>query len=118
MEKLLRQTYLYDFYGEFLTDHQKSVYEDVVFNDMSYSEIAKQGGVSRQGVYDLVKRVDKILEEYENKLGLVAKYIDAKDKLTGLREMVSSLKDELTDKVLLDKLSKLDEVAKDLEENF
>ena len=36
MEKIVRQSMLYDFYGELLTEHQKSVYEDVVNNDMSY----------------------------------------------------------------------------------
>ena len=65
MEKIVRQSMLYDFYGELLTEHQKSVYEDVVNNDMSYSEIARLNNISRQGVYDMVRRCDKILEEYE-----------------------------------------------------
>ena len=37
-------------------EHQRRVYEDVVFNDMSLSEIAEEQGISRQGVHDLVKR--------------------------------------------------------------
>ena len=41
MEKIVEQTLLYDFYGELLTDHQKKVYEDVVFNDLSLSEAAE-----------------------------------------------------------------------------
>ena len=41
MEKIVEQTLLYDFYGELLTDHQKQVYEDVVFNDLSFSEAAE-----------------------------------------------------------------------------
>ena len=73
MEKIVRQSMLYDFYGELLTEHQKSVYEDVVNNDMSYSEIARLNNISRQGVYDMVRRCDKILEEYEEKLMLVHK---------------------------------------------
>ena len=55
MEKIVRQSMLYDFYGELLTEHQKSVYEDVVNNDMSYSEIARLNNISRQGVYDMVR---------------------------------------------------------------
>ena len=39
MEEILRQTLLYDFYGELLTEHQKQVYEDVVLNDYSLSEV-------------------------------------------------------------------------------
>ena len=56
---------LYDFYGELLNEHQKEIYEDVVFNDMSPSEIAREEGISRQGVHDLIKRCDKILKDYE-----------------------------------------------------
>ena len=40
MEKIVEQTLLYDFYGELLTDHQKEIYEDAVFNDLPLSEIA------------------------------------------------------------------------------
>lgn len=40
MEKILEQTLLYDFYGELLTEHQRQVYEDVVLNDFSLSEVA------------------------------------------------------------------------------
>ena len=79
MEKIVRQSMLYDFYGELLTEHQKSVYEDVVNNDMSYSEIARLNNISRQGVYDMVRRCDKILEEYEEKLMLVHKFMKAQE---------------------------------------
>ena len=57
MEKIVEQTLLYDFYGELLTDHQKEIYEDAVFNDLSLSEIADQQGISRQGVHDLTKEM-------------------------------------------------------------
>ena len=81
MEKIGRQVFLYDFYGELLTEHQKRVYEDVVLNDMSLSEIAEELGISRQGVHDLVKRCDKILAGYEEKLHLIAKFQSAKQKV-------------------------------------
>ena len=45
MEKIVEQGLLYDFYGELLTDHQKAIYEDVVINDMSLSEIAREQGI-------------------------------------------------------------------------
>ena len=71
MEKIVRQGMLYDLYGGLLTDHQKQNYEELVNNDMSLSEIAEQYGISRQGVHDLIKRCDKILEGYESKLHLL-----------------------------------------------
>ena len=78
MIKIVEQSMLYDFYGELLTEHQKHIYEDVVFNDMSPSEIAREEGISRQGVHDLIKRCDKILKEYEDKLHLVERFMKTK----------------------------------------
>ncbi len=80
MEKFVEQTMLYDFYGELLTSHQRSVYEQVVFNDMSYSEAAEEYSVSRQGIHDLVKRCNRQLEEYESKLHLLERYLKIRDK--------------------------------------
>lgn len=74
MEKFVEQALLYDFYCELLTEHQKRIYEDVVFNDLSLSEVAEQQNISRQGVHDLIKRCDRSLRDYEAKLGLVRKF--------------------------------------------
>ena len=78
MEKIVEQGLLYDFYGELLTEHQRQIYEDVVFHDLSASEIAREQGISRQGVHDLVKRCDRILEDYEEKLHLMEKFGNTK----------------------------------------
>ena len=61
MEEKLEQAYLYDFYGELLNEHQRQVYEDFVFNDLSLGEIASEEGISRQGVADRIKRCNKKL---------------------------------------------------------
>ena len=82
MEKIFEQALLYDFYGELLTEHQRNIYEDAVFNDMSLSEIAEVQGISRQGVHDLIKRCDKILQDYESKLHLVERFDKAKAKVS------------------------------------
>ena len=71
MEKFVEQGYLYDFYGELLTERQQQVYESVVLEDYSLSEVAEDLGISRQGVHDMIKRCNKTLEEYEQKLHLV-----------------------------------------------
>ncbi len=81
MEKIVEQTLLYDFYGELLTDHQKKVYEDVVFNDLSLSEAAEVHGISRQGVHDLIRRCGQALQNYEAKLGLVEKFLKTQEKV-------------------------------------
>ena len=81
MEKIVEQGLLYDFYGELLTDHQKKIYEDVVFADLSLSEIAREYGISRQGAHDLVKRCNNILQEYEDKLHLIRKFLIIREKI-------------------------------------
>lgn len=59
MDEKLRLTYLYDFYGELLNDRQRQIYEDSVFNDLSLGEIAREEGISRQGVSDMVKQIGR-----------------------------------------------------------
>ncbi len=87
MEKKVIQTYLYDFYGELLTEHQKSIYEDFVLNDLSLSEIAQERQISRQGVHDLVRRCDRILEDYEEKLHLLERFLRIKEKVGRIQEL-------------------------------
>jgi hypothetical protein len=90
MEKIFEQALLYDFYGELLTEHQRSVYEDAVYNDMSLGEIAEERGISRQGVHDLIKRCDKILLDYEAKLHLVERFDRAKGKIREIERLTES----------------------------
>lgn len=94
MEKIYEQTMLFDFYGELLTEHQRSIYEDAVYNDMSLGEIAQERGISRQGVHDLVKRCDKILQDYESKLHLVERFAKAKATVGEIEKLTRVAEDE------------------------
>lgn len=106
MIKIVEQSMLYDFYGELLTEHQKKIYEDVVFNDMSPSEIAKEEGITRQGVHDLIKRCDKILREYEEKLHLVEKFMNTKKDIEKIKQISDKFKLN-NDVNLIDEIIKL-----------
>ncbi len=81
MDEILKQSLLYDFYGELLTDHRKEIYEQFILEDLSLSEIAQSAGISRQGVHDLIKRCNRTLEEYEEKLHLVERFLAIKEKV-------------------------------------
>lgn len=81
MEKIVEQGLLYDFYGELLTAHQRQIYEGIVYENLSLSEIAQEQGISRQGVHDIVKRCDKALLEYEKKLKLIARFLTIKEQI-------------------------------------
>ena len=97
IEKLELRGMLYDFYGELLTPHQKKIYEDAIVNDLSLSEIANEQGISRQGVHDIIKRCDKALAEYEEKLHLVEKFLSVKqdvEEIHRLAEQFHQTKDE------------------------
>ncbi len=87
MEKIVEQGLLYDFYGELLTKHQRDVYEDAVCHDMSLAELAEEYGISRQGVHDLLRRCDRILAGYEEKLQLVKKFEDAKKSMAEINRL-------------------------------
>ncbi len=114
MEKFVEQTLLFDFYGELLNEHQRSIYEDAVFNDLSLSEIADEHGISRQGVHDLIKRVNKTLEGYEEKLHLIEKFLGAKEKLKRI--------DELTHEYMESKdiscITRIQQITQDVIDNF
>ncbi len=94
MERKVMQTYLYDFYGELLTEHQRDIYEEFVLDDLSLSEIAQEEGISRQGVHDLVKRCDRILQGYEDKLHLLERFLHTKEKVTRIRTLSRNYQDQ------------------------
>lgn len=90
MEKRVFLGYLFDFYGELLNDHQKEIYSEYILDDLSLNEIAEEHGVSRQSVFDLVKRCTKMLETYEEKLSLVERFLKIKDEIG----KISNISDE------------------------
>ncbi|MDI9241751.1 YlxM family DNA-binding protein [Fusibacillus kribbianus] len=106
MEKIVEQALLYDFYGELLTDHQKQVYEDVVFNDLSLSEVAEDRGISRQGVHDMIKRCNRILQDYEEKLGLVEKFVKTQEKVQEIHRLTQEYR-KTEDKELVFKIEEI-----------
>ncbi len=93
MEEKVEQAYLYDFYGELLNEHQRKIYEDFVFEDLTLAEIAAEEGISRQGVHDMVKRCTRTLEGYEEKLHLVEKFQAAKQKVERIHHLTQEFKE-------------------------
>lgn len=80
MDKVLEITLLYDFYGELLTEKQRSVIELYYLDDYSLNEIGDSYGITRQAVHELIKRTEKILQGYEAKLMLVDKFLKQKER--------------------------------------
>jgi hypothetical protein len=107
LKKTIRMTMLFDFYGSLLTDKQQKIIKSYFYNDLSLSEIADNIGISRQGVYDHLKRSEKSLKEYENKLDLLSKYNE-------IRRNINELEDMLVEKNILSS-KRSDELSKKLE---
>ena len=74
LEKTTRMNYLFDFYQSLLTQKQRSYMSLYYLDDLSLGEIAEEFDVSRQAVYDNIKRTEAMLEEYEEKLVLLQKF--------------------------------------------
>lgn len=87
MEKFVERSLLYDFYGGLLTDHQRQIYEEIVFNDFSPSEVARDEGISRQGIHNLMKRCDSLLRGYEDQLHLVEKFLHIRDNVRRIQKL-------------------------------
>ena len=88
-EQRMRFVRLYDIYGGLLTDKQQNCMEMHFYNDLSLSEIADEYGVSRQAIYDLIKRAGQILERYEDRLKLLERDEENSDMLLHAEELLT-----------------------------
>ncbi len=94
MEKLAKIALLVDFYGPLLTEKQRNVWELHYQHDLSLAEIAEVEHISRQAIHDLIKRTERILVEYEEKLGLVQRFWAEREKLTEVKTLAQGLNEQ------------------------
>lgn len=94
MEKLAEIALLADFYGPLLTDKQRNVWDLHFQQDLSLAEIAEVEHISRQAIHDLIKRTERILSEYEEKLGLVQRFWSEREKLMAVKILSQGLEEQ------------------------
>lgn len=96
LNKVVRIGQLYDFYNMLLTAKQRDCLNMHYLQDLSLAEIAAEFSVSRQAVHDILRRAEQTLEEYEKKLGLVARYRQERNLLAeivqGLQQLPPQVK--------------------------
>lgn len=111
LEKFLKMSILFDFYGALLTEKQQRCLQMHFSDDLSLSEIADQLGVSRQAVYDIIHRSEQLLNEYEVKLQLVQRYHEERRQLeviySELQTAAENASDDLKLQHILQKMAKL-----------
>lgn len=84
MDEQLMRVMLFDFYGELLTAKQRTYFHLHYNEDLSLSEIAEQEGISRQGVWDNIRRAEEALKQKEAKIGLVGRYAAQRERAAAL----------------------------------
>lgn len=94
LEKTTRINFLYDFYQTLLTDKQRIYMQLYYLDDLSLGEIAEEYGVSRQAVYDNVRRTEAMLEDYEAKLKLFSKFQKRVEIVEQLEQIVTGDDDQ------------------------
>lgn len=91
MDEAFFRTMLFDFYGELLTRKQRE-YFDLHYNeDLSLAEIAAGEGISRQGVWDIIRRGEETMRRFEDKTGLVARFARERQILDDLESKIDTL---------------------------
>jgi uncharacterized protein len=108
LEKTTRMNYLYDFYQSLLTPKQRSYMSLYYLDDYSLGEIAEEYEVSRQAVYDNIKRTEAMLEEYEEKLLLFQKFQDRQKLIKQLKQR--TLQQYADDRELLQMIEALEKL--------
>lgn len=104
----MRINSLFDFYQSLLTPKQRNYMALYYLDDYSLGEIAEEFQVSRQAVYDNIKRTEQMIEEYEAKLLLFERYIRRQELLEKLREAIMSENEDSKALPLITSLEKLD----------
>jgi uncharacterized protein len=107
----LMRAMLFDFYGELLTDKQRE-YFDLHYNeDLSLSEIADEAGISRQGVWDIIRRAEDAMADMEEKTGLIRRFTEQAEIVAEIEDELSALRessDETAAQVIDDVIGKLE----------
>jgi predicted DNA-binding protein YlxM (UPF0122 family) len=100
VERIVEQAFLYDFYGELLTQHQKEIYEEVILNDCSLGEAAENPNISRQAIHDIIQRCDKTLMGYEQKLHLIKKFTETRERVKKIHVLAEIGREEMNAAVM------------------
>ena len=96
IESIAENSLLYDFYGQLLSKRQQEVMALYHEENLSLSEIAEEFGISRQAVHDTLKKAEQALNEYEAKLGLMARLMKSKEAVADIDARIDRLISELT----------------------
>lgn len=117
IDKITEASLLYDFYGQLLTKRKQEVMRLYHEENFSLAEIAEEFGISRAAVHDSLKTAEKSLREYEEKLGLVGKFMASSEAIARIDQMIASLSEKYQKQTdLVAQLEEIKSVINSLEE--
>ena len=108
-DETLMRTMLFDFYGELLTGKQREYYDLHYNEDLSLHEIAEQNGVSRQAVWDIIRRAEAAMTDMEEKTGFVARAVRRRRSVEELAAEAEKLEDSAEKRRIIELLSALED---------
>ena len=118
IEKMIEIGLLFEQYKELLTDKQREIVSLYYEEDYSLGEISENLNVSRQGVYDTLKRSEKILRDYEDKLKLVSKLQEQEEFVKLVENKIVDIKQDLLQNRdcanLIPKLETIEQICREL----
>jgi len=95
LQKTIEISVLYDYYNQLLTEKQSDIIDLYYNQDLSLGEIAEEFNISRQAVYDMLKRTEKLLYQYEEKLGFIELLKTKNQKISRILDRVIELENKL-----------------------
>ena len=98
MEKKVEISVLWEIYGKLLTEKQYEFIDDYYNNDLSLSEIAENNEITRQAVRDIIKKGEKKLFEYEEKLGTMKRMLSQEKKIEKILSELTKIQNNYSDK--------------------
>ena len=95
MEKFVVITYLFDFYQELLTEKQRDLLKEYYFEDFSLGELSEEHQITRQSVFDTIKKAEQKLLDYESKLNLFSRHQEQQQTLLKIKGLCDTMKNNL-----------------------
>ena len=111
MEKTVQISILCQLYGKLLTEKQYEFLDDYYNNDLSLSEIAENNNITRQAVRDIIKKGEKKLFEYEEKLLFMKRTLNQEKKIEKVLVELTKIQNDYSDKQIA---SVLENIKKEL----
>lgn len=114
MEEKVKLSMLCEFYGKMLTDKQYEFINDYCNNDLSLSEIAENSGITRQAVRDIIKKGEKKLFEYEEKLMFMKRMLNQEKRIEKVLVELTKIQKDYSDKQISNVLENIKKELKSL----